>query len=418
MSEPERPAKVVACPSCGASITLRALGQSVMVACASCRTQLDVSRPDIQIIQQYRSVAARLILPLGSRGPFKGRTYEVVGAMARSVSGYQWHEYLLFNPYVGFRWLVYDGGHWNFGEMVKDTSKIVFNEGLSHQGLAYRKFQEGRPKVVWVIGEFYWRVRVGEEVRSCDYVAPPYMLSLEETPGETTWTLLEYVDPREIKDAFGIATPPPKSISCNQPNPASRRLRAIMPAFLVALAGAIAIQIVTLLMSQARQTNLGAFTIPLGKPEQQVFGPLTFTASRSLNELRASAALDNDWVELDCSLVDAQTGASRNFTNAFSYYSGSDSDGDWSEGDRRNTSLITDVPAGTYNLVVEGASGHANGRGTTVHLELRHDVAPWRNFWLGLLAICAYPVLLLWRRSRFEAERWEDSHFGPGADEE
>lgn len=413
MSEPEPTANVVKCPSCGASISLRALGQSVMVACASCRTHLDVSRPDIRIIQKYRAVTAKLVLPLGARGSLKGQTYEVVGAMARSVSGYLWHEYLLFNPYVGFRWLVYDGGHWNFGEMVKDTSKIVVNEVLLHEGRVYRKFQEGKVKVVWVIGEFYWRVAVGDEVRSTDYVAPPYMLSLEKVPGEFTWTRLEYVDRSEIKAAFGIDVLKPSSVSANQPNPASLALRTIMPVFLLAIVCAVLLQAFTVARSQVNRMYVGTYTIAPGKSAPEMFGPLTFTAASSLNEFTARAPIDNDWVELDCALVNAKTGEIRNFTSAFSLYSGVDSEGTWTEGSSRDTSLLAEVPAGTYNLVVEGDGGNANGRATAVSLNLVHDVAPWRNFWLALLAIATYPMLLLWRRSRFEAERWSESDFGP-----
>jgi hypothetical protein len=418
MNAPVPTAKIVACPSCGASIKLRALGQSVMVACASCRTQLDVSRPDIRIINAYQKEWTKLVLPLGARGVIKGQKYEVVGAMARTVSGYQWHEYLLFNPYIGFRWLTYDAGHWNFGEMVKDTSKVVVSEVVLHAGRVYRKFQAGSPTVSWVLGEFYWRVAVGDQVLSRDYVSPPYMLSLEKTKGEHTWTLLEYIDRADIEKAFGKDTDRPSTVSPNQPNPHSQRLRAILPVLLVALLVAVLIQAVTVARSKASPMPIGTYSIDGRKPEQQVYGPLTFTAPISLNEFTAYAALDNDWVELDCALVNAKTGESRNFTSAFSFYSGRDSDGRWTEGDNDDTSLIAEVPAGTYNLVVEGAGGgNSNGRATLVHLGLLHDVAPWRNFWLSLLAIFTYPALLLWRRSRFEAERWSESDYAPSSDD-
>ena len=413
-------AKVVSCPECGASITLRALGQSVIVACAHCRTQLDVSRPDIRIIQAYREQAAKLILPLGTRGDLKGQKYEVVGAMQRVVSGYRWQEYLLFNPYVGFRWLVYDSGHWNFGEMIKDTSKIIIREVLLYESRFYRKFQESKPKVEWVIGEFYWRVAVGDEVKSSDYIAPPLMLSLEKAEGEFTWTLLEYLEPEKIEAAFGISVSQPRTVAPNQPNPVAQSLQSIKGMIVLALVAAVTFQAVTMFRSQARRISVGAYELAPGNPEQQVFGPLTFDAPRSLNELNTFATINNSWIELNCSLVDAKTGVSRDFTNAFSFYSGNDSDGAWTEGETHDTSLIADVPAGTYNLVIEGASGDEHGArlAQPVSLELRHDVVPWRNFWLAILAILAYPALLLWRRMGFEKARWAESDFGPDADEE
>jgi hypothetical protein len=191
-----------------------------------------------------------------------------------------------------------------------------------------------------------------------------------------------------------------------------------MPVFLVALAAACVLQGYTVMRSQSNHFNLGTYSIEPGRMEQKVYGPMTFTASSSLNEFEAQASLDNDWVELDGALVNAQTGKAVGFTNAFSYYSGRDSDGSWSEGSRRDTSLITEVPAGTYNLIVEGAAGNANGRPTLVHLALNHDVAPWRNFWLALLAIAAYPAVLIWQRRRFEADRWAESDYGPVSDDD
>src|SRR3974390_2046266 len=91
-------AKMVACPGCGASITLRALGQSVMVACPGCGTQIDVSRPDIRLIRKYTEQTRRLHIPLGARGKLRGQTYAVSGGMQRSASGARWEGDLLCTP--------------------------------------------------------------------------------------------------------------------------------------------------------------------------------------------------------------------------------------------------------------------------------------------------------------------------------
>ena len=46
----------------------------------------------------------------------------VIGAMARSVTiegtQYFWSEYLLYNPQIGFRWLVNSDNHWNYVQAV------------------------------------------------------------------------------------------------------------------------------------------------------------------------------------------------------------------------------------------------------------------------------------------------------------
>ena len=58
------------------------------------------------------------LLEIGTRGRLQGIDWEVVGYMEKTdgSGAYSWEEYLLYNPYHGFRFLVQASGHWNFGE--------------------------------------------------------------------------------------------------------------------------------------------------------------------------------------------------------------------------------------------------------------------------------------------------------------
>jgi hypothetical protein len=407
----------VKCPSCGGVITLRALGQSVMAACPTCGAHLDVSQPAIRIIKKYQRETLRLHLPLGARGTLRGQTLEVIGAMQRSDKGYRWEEYLLFNPYIGFRWLVLDQGHWSLGQPIKDFSKIGADyRGATYDGRLFRKFHQGSATVEWVVGEFYWRVETGDRVDTTDYVAPPLMLCREKGGGEINYTVLQYLEPAEVGGAFHVNVPEPRGVGANQPSPWARALRAIIPAIIVALVALASVQILTIARARDIDFDVGRYDFAdQRKGEERVYGPFTFTASRSLNELSASAALRNSWVELQCSLVNVMTGESFDFVNEISYYSGVDSDGAWSEGSQQNTALITGVPAGTYNLVVEGEAANELGNPITenVYLSLRHDVTPWRNFGLGVLAILLYPAALMLLGYNFDKRRWSESEFNP-----
>jgi hypothetical protein len=403
--------KAIQCPGCGGSITLRALGQSVMTVCPACGSQIDVSQPEIRLIKQYREQQQRLHLPLGTRGTLRGQTFEVVGAMRRGESSGSWEEYLLFNPYVGFRWLVYDTGHWSFGRMIRDTSRITFALQAHYEGHAFRKYHSGSPRVLWVVGEFYWRVRVGEIVTSSDYVAPPRMLCCEKNEQEITWTQLEYIEPEEVEAAFHITSPPRQWLAANQPNPAAARLRALIPTMLIAIAATLLVQIGTAMHARDTTLPVGTYDMSDAGGAGQVYGPFTFTTQNSVNELTASAPLNNSWVELECSLVNTTTGESYDFRNAFSYYSGVDSDGSWSEGSTHDVSLLTHIPAGTYKLIVSGSGADQAGHPPPVliQLSLQHDVVPWRNFWLAILGILIYPGYLLYRKRAYERERWSEA---------
>jgi len=145
--------------------------------------------------------------------------------------------------------------------------------------------------------------------------------------------------------------------------------------------------------------------------EAQAFGPFTFSASGSMNELSASAPLRNSWVELQCSLVNTVSGQSYDFTNGFSYYTGVDSDGGWSEGSTSQVATVSGIPAGTYKLIVAAGGADQTGQPliVPVSLSIRHDVAPWQNFWIGVLIILGYPGYLLYRHYAYERERWSEA---------
>lgn len=408
----------VKCPSCGGPITLRALGQSVAVACPSCGALLDASHPQLTLIRKYQAATRRFRLKLGARGALRGTTLEVVGALERSEGSYTWDEYLLFNPAVGFRWLVDDHGHWSIGEPIKDTSAIQpSGNRLCYRNEYYRPFHNGSPKIECAVGEFYWRVATGSRANCSDYVAQGTMLSKEKSAGEISWTLLQYLQPEEMSAAFGLATGLRAGIAPHQPNPSYAILQAIRPFALAAVAGALVVQGIAVFSHQEREQVLGTIYPASAAPTDDLtFGPIELADGHSLVGVTArDFGLDNAWVELQCSLVNDATGTSIEFTNGIEQWSGY-SDGEaWAEGEGQHVSLVSSVPAGRYTLVVNASSGGSLGQPVDqpVTLALERDLVPWRNFWIALLAIVAYPAFLAWRGRMFEKERWIDSEFDP-----
>lgn len=113
------------CAGCGGPLVLRAEGVSESLVCPHCGAVLDARDPRHQVLARYRlKLAAPLKLPIGTRGTLRGETLEVVGCQQRAVRYYgvvyHWHEYLLWNPYKGYRWLIESNGHWTFMKDVLD----------------------------------------------------------------------------------------------------------------------------------------------------------------------------------------------------------------------------------------------------------------------------------------------------------
>jgi hypothetical protein len=433
-NQPAPAVKALTCPSCGGGVKLRAAGYSVTVACEYCSSILDVSNPEVRLITEYHQALEDLEIKLGTRGTLKGVEWEVVGYLRRSEGGaYPWEEYLLFNPYHGYRWLVTNGRGWSFGEMLTRTpTSARFGRGdLELDGEAYKGFfRNGEAQVDYVLGEFYWRVAVGETVATDDFVRPGWMLSREANGQEVSWTLLELLDRREIRDAFGVEPPrhpwPPLP---HQPSPYGPILRTSLKVALAAIAFLI---LVSVLFSGGSTLLQRSLTVPVdGQTHSVTLGPIVASRPYQLIAVDAVAPdIENQWVDLDYSLVNRRTQASYDAYGLAEHYSGRDSDGPWTEGSRSKTVKIAGVPAGTYDLVLDfsgnswrqgGSSysvpdqpswGASPPTGQVLHLTVRSGIIFPSNLLAALIALLLPLVLVLWRHVKFEQARQGESDQG------
>ena len=421
--------KALTCPSCGGTVTLRAAGYTVTVACEYCGSILDVTNPEVRLITEYRQAAASIEIPLGTRGTLKGVEWEAVGYVRRSERGaYPWEEYLLFNPYHGYRWLVTNGRGWSFGEMLTRTpSGGQFGRAdLNLDGQDYRGFfRDGEAQVDYVLGEFYWRVQVGETVATDDYVRPGWMLSREANGQEISWTLLQLLDRREIGDAFGVDAPrypwPPLP---HQPSPHGPALRN---AFKLALAAIAFLILFAILFSGGSNLLERRLEVPVdGQSRSYTLGPIQVNRPYQMIAIDADAPdISNEWVEIDYALVDRKTQASYDAYGIAERYSGRDSDGDWSEGSRDTTVKIAAVPAGIYDLVVDVSGSKWQGGSSQVQtpawggpatrelkLQVRSGTIFPSNLLVAIIALLLPRLWIAWRHIKFEHARQSESDAG------
>lgn len=420
--------KALSCPACGGALTLRAAGYSVTVVCIYCGSILDVANPDVRLITQYEGAARELEIPLGTRGTLRGVEWEVIGYLRRSENGaYGWEEYLLFNPYHGYRWLVNVRGGWSFGEMLTRapqwTGYSPVLDGRSYEPF----FQNGQAQVDYVVGEFYWRVQAGETVTTDDYVRPGWMLSRETNAAEIAWTLSELIDARTMASAFGVVPPPaPWPPLPHQPSPWAKPLK--IGVIIAGIAGFILL-VMAMVLDGANSLLEANVPYVVGGPEQSTtLGPITLTRPYQVVTIRASAPqqLDNAWINLDYSLVNRATQESYEGYGIAEHYSGQDSDGYWQEGNRSSSVKIASVPGGTYDLVVgirgnrwaeSSQYGYANADTGELVIRASQGSIFFSNLLLAFILLFAPVIYFLVRHIQFEMARKAESDSGSaGAD--
>ncbi|MFD2580424.1 DUF4178 domain-containing protein [Novosphingobium colocasiae] len=174
------------------------------LGCAHCGSALDATRPEVELIARHKRAVAKFPLALGKRGYLFDQYWDVIGALKRKDALDIWNEYLLFNPYVGYRWLVEYKGDWQFGTMVLDVPEADA-DGIVWRG---ERFTSAGPDqqvtATCVIGEFYWRIKAGDQVRCVSFERGDVSLSCEVTDEEVNWTQLVPIAAREVQTAFAI----------------------------------------------------------------------------------------------------------------------------------------------------------------------------------------------------------------------
>jgi len=415
---PETPPQVqtLACPNCGAPLTVRSMGRAVTIVCGHCNSILDAKDPQLKILQRFEAATGgeEPLIPLGSRGKWRGALYEAIGFQVRSLEAdgltYSWREYLLFNPYKGFRYLTEYNGHWNDCSVATALPEAD-GIGARYLGKKYKHFQTCTATTTFVLGEFPWQVRVDDAVAVTDYVAPPYVLSSEMAGSETTWTLGEYVQGADIWKAFGLPgiAPAPMGVYENQPS----ALKSSASQTWFACAGlATAIFVIFTLnqvFSQQAQVFREAYRFSPSSAEASFVTPEFELKGRTSSvEVQTDADVSNQWIFLNYALIDQDTGQAYDFGREVTYYSGVDSDGTWQEGSQHDRVTLPSIPPGRYYLRIEPESDASLGTiGYTV--TVTRDVPVLGVYFLALAAILLPALLISWRTYNFEQMRWAES---------
>jgi len=406
------------CPNCGGALSLTAPDKSERVTCPYCSSLLDVNQGKLSWLKALspKPDAPQFVLPIGAEGTFKNDTkFKVIGAMVRSVTvegiKYFWHEYLLYNPMIGFRWLVHSDNHWNFVEPVNPADIVSSGTSVSFNGQNFRIFQDAPATVEFVQGEFYWRVEQGETVRAIDFVSAPLMLSQEITQNEMNWSAGVYMTNTEIEKAFNLSDlPKPWSVAPNQPFTGGFYIK-----YGFAMLGLLFIIAIFMLPFSSSSTVLNETvtlqpTASLTTPQTVFSKQFELKANRNVR-ITANAPVSNAFADLDIDLYNEQNAEIESVNIPIEYYSGTDSDGSWTEGNQTQDATLSALPAGKYTLKIEG-TWQKFQEPLNVNVKVEQNVSRGVNFCCAFVLLAILPVFGLIRKFTFESRRWSESMFG------
>jgi len=422
---PKAQVRSLKCPTCGAQLAVRSFENAVTVVCRSCHSILDAKDPNLRVLQQFKAAVdeAHPLIPLGARGKLRGTDYMVIGFQRRTITvenvDYSWHEYLLFNPYKGYRYLTEYNGHWSDVSPMK-SPPTVGSSSVTYLGQHYKHFQTATAKTTFVLGEFPWQVRVGETAVATDYVHPPMVVSSETTEDkEVTWSVGEYTPGEDIWKAFGLEGNPPRAIGvyANQPSPYRGKVLRMWGAWLLFTAALLVVAIGVGITLPHEVAMRGSYKFDPRSPGEASFvtAPFELRGHTSGVAVATGSNVDNNWIYVNYALINADTNDAYDFGREVSYYHGVDSDGSWSEGSKADEVVLPGVPPGRYYLRVE-PEGNVMGPPVAYTVAVTRGVQNGTLYLIAFFALLAPVILVTIRSGSFEQRRWAESDHAPGND--
>ncbi|MBI4903384.1 MAG: DUF4178 domain-containing protein [Acidobacteria bacterium] len=432
-SAPKPNVKSLSCPNCGGSVQVRGMGRAATVVCIQCLSVLDATSPSLTVLQTFKAAERyQPLIPLGTRGKMRGDPYEVIGFQVRELMAdgvpYSWSEYLLFNPFKGFRYLSEYNGHWNDITTIKSVPMNTQEGGRAakqHLATKYVHFQHYDATTIYVMGEFPWQVRVGEKAVCDDYIAPPYILSSEASDNEVNWSIGEYTAPETIWKNFGLKTTPPSPVGvfANQPSQQKGEVAKSWGRWLFWTTALFVLQLFWSVFDSNRKVFQETYTFVQNKAGTQAehsFVTPVFELPGRTSSVKVDLATDlnNNGAFFNLALINTENGKAFDFSRQVGYYSGRDSDGSWTEGKQKDSVVLPSIEPGKYYLRVEpeGDPSETNASVPVKYqITVKRDVPTWGYFWIGAILLLIPPIWTSIRSGSFESKRWAESDYGGGS---
>jgi uncharacterized protein DUF4178 len=422
------------CPTCGAPHSVNGGVRSKVLVCEYCGSAVDLSGSSLNVIWQEEQIRQKLKgksqVPLGSVANLDGLEFTVIGYVRKSVTyqgvEYPWIEYLLYNYTNGYRWLVESDGHYTLMDTIFELPQTSAgtpvgqpgSDSIVHDGETFRHFQTSTAVVTAVAGEFYWRVKIGDQAANFDYVAPPYTLSAESSHTGFVWAKGEYKTQNEIRQLFGIqqALQAPIGVAPAQPNPHVSDSKTVWGTFWVAsLVGffLLAFGVITGSSGQLYQTKNQVY---------QTFQKNSPGVSEAFEiKGHGNVALDfksqpnNRWIFIKATLENQETKKT--------YPIGVTLERFYGKGSAEERVRKAGIPNGTYKLRWEVTSGTNTKTPDKIDpkqpstklpytITVRRGDAVWGWYFFMVLILLPIPIVLTAKKSGFETKRWYNSDYG------
>jgi hypothetical protein len=364
------------------------------------------------------NMAYELLWPLGTLANFYGISWQLVGAVHRKENGaeYNWQEYCFFNPREGFLYLQEYTGNWiTLRETIEFPQNSINTTTIEDKkGNQYQLFLRYKTLCLNAIGEFPYDIKDTNNKLVKEYIEPPMMFLRKDYAKETIWFKGEHISRKEVFKALGDPSYAVPKVGKGSIQP--QKLGLDHKTFAIYAGIAIILMVLFTIVFESSVTpkrvygNSYFFNVMDSVQKPQISESFILEEGIDNVELNFEHDLDQNWTELEVTLMSDGQEEEYTLTEELYWYSGYDDEGSWTDGSKHYRSVVSGIPAGKYHLQVVPYLSTA-AKNVTVHLDIYRGVPVRSNlYWLiGLIVILVYIQYL--RVVNFERNRWSNSNY-------
>jgi hypothetical protein len=184
-----------------------------------------------------------------------------------------WREYLLYHRTQGFAFLVDAEDGWSWTAPITGVPEQA-GDGVRYKGALYRKLYTYTGRVVYVLGEFYWRLTRDQATFNTDYQGTGGFankrLNREQTESgdtaEVVWSAGETLSADAVLKAFKL---PPEKSAALQRDALPSSSRSSFPLFAVLLVVLIVVVVIAMARCGNNDDNCETLRATYGDASQE-----------------------------------------------------------------------------------------------------------------------------------------------------
>ncbi len=404
-----------ACGKCGTVLQMYLRASAYSVVCSSCGAIHNCYNGEPELTNHIVGKAADSHISVGIRGTLKGIPYLVTGYVYKKENGtnYCWEEYVLFNPVHGQAYLSQFDGHWM---CLCEMADIPSATGLvaTHDGSTYNLYSKYKSKILSARGEFVYKIDPSETPIVEEYIRPGYLVSKERTKDYATWYKGEYIQPSVIKSSFQLASvPETKGVGMIQPFLGKFSQEGLRKVFIFLFIFWSLLQFYFTFASREEIVFEQPFSITDSLHGKEINSRSFELKGGTCNaEIQVHTNVQNNWMCTAVTLVNEKTGDIFDVGLEAEYYYGYTDGESWSEGTGWVSKVVSQVPEGTYYMVITPEKP-TSVPVVNITVTVIRDVFIMSNGLIVLALLSIYPIYYHFKKNKFEKQRWYNSDYSP-----